>query len=79
MHYWSGQPLCVKVQGCVLLAVTKRALCNAVWMGVIPVSYTHLDVYKRQLDDRLERTVKKYEESGDIVTCLKTISHLQKL
>lgn len=29
------------------------------------------------LDDRLERTVKKYEESGDIVTCLKTISHLQ--
>ena len=31
------------------------------------------------LDDRLERTVKKYEESGDIVTCLKTISHLQKL
>ena len=25
-------------------------LWNIIWIGVVPVSYTHLDVYKRQVD-----------------------------
>lgn len=32
-----------------------------------------------ELDKKLERAVKKYEENGDIITCLKTVSYLQKL
>lgn len=32
-----------------------------------------------KLDERLEKTVKKYEEDGDIRTCLRMIPHLQKL
>lgn len=31
------------------------------------------------LDRKLERAVKKYEENGDLMTCLKTISYVQKL
>lgn len=32
-----------------------------------------------KLDSRIEKTLKKYEETGDIKTCLKTISYIQKL
>lgn len=32
-----------------------------------------------KVDERLEKTVKKYEEDGDIRACLKAISYLQKL
>lgn len=33
----------------------------------------------RRLDERLEKTVKMYEEDGDIMACLKAISYIQKL
>lgn len=32
-----------------------------------------------KFDERLKKTVEKYEEDGDIMACIKTISHLQKL
>lgn len=32
-----------------------------------------------KLDESLERAVKKYEETGDIYSCLKSVSYLQKL
>lgn len=33
----------------------------------------------RKTDAGIERTMKKYEETGDLMTCLRTLSYLQKL
>ena len=34
------------------------------WLGILPVSYTHLDVYKRQGEDYLEAILVLQKQKG---------------
>ena len=49
----------------ILLDALLEMLCRLSWIGRRAVSYTHLDVYKRQVDERQFEVVeeKHYEKN----------------